>query len=1084
MVDFYIDLDEIRELCGNVVYNRAEDMYFRNKIRKLDIKENNENILSITSIVESAYDVQNYKVSLIINKKNFSLYKSCSCEAFSSYRMCKHIGATLIKLNKEGIRPKVKNEKLSEEVELLEKLKAYYNEETSKKDINLEINLIVEKKYYKSNENQFFLEFKIGTDRFYVVKNIKEFIEAIFIRNNTLYFGKGLEFNRNLFAFKEDDYEVLRQIKDIYDINSIVNDNLYRRSLFLSGKRATITENQLVNMLKEKLGNTINVDLNGELIKGVEITKKPLPISFYMYMKKNSINIELNESIPKALSRNEGIYLFDNKLYILSNKENKAFKPIYDTLEKKKKNTMEFNIENLSQVVNYIIPELNQLTSIIVKDEKVKNILKEEPLKPSFYLDKKDNSILCDLKFTYGDISFQYGTDEIKKDEGKILIRNFKEERAIIDKLSTIGFVKKDKELSINDEDDIVEFLTYGVEELLEIGEVFYSESFKSMKILTPKLFKSSISLNNSDLLEFNFTIEGLNDEELKETLSALKQKKKYHRLKNGAIIPLRIEEMEELGAVIENFDLSMQKLSKGSITMPKYASLYIDQKIKEGSLGFINRNKEFRALINTIKEINEGDYILPKELSGILRPYQETGFKWFKTLSSCGFGGILGDEMGLGKTLQAISYIVSEKEEEKLKEKVLIVCPTSLVYNWVMEFEKFASGVKVLAISGSKSERENYFESIEDYDVIITSYALIRRDIEFYESKKFHICIIDEAQHIKNPMSQSAQAVKAIKAPNRFALTGTPIENSLTELWSIFDFIMPGYLKTHGKFIKNFEGPIVKDKDERALSELLKLIKPFILRRFKKDVALELPPKIEHKVIVEMTEEQKKLYFAYVSDYKEEMKKEIKDKGFNKSKIKILALLTRLRQICCDPSSFIENYTGDSGKYLALYDILDDALGNKHRVLLFSQFTTVLGNINERLQKRGISTMYLDGSVPSSERMNMVNSFNNGAADVFLISLKAGGTGLNLTGADIVIHFDPWWNPAVEEQAQDRAHRIGQKNTVEVIKIIAKGTIEEKIYDIQEKKKEVIDKVLDGESHSDVVLSKMSEEDFEDLFL
>ncbi len=1083
MQDFHIDLQEVKELCGNVVYNRAEDMYFRNKIRKVDIKENNENIISITSIVESAYDIKNYKVSLIINKRNSTIYKSCSCESFDTYKICKHIGATLIKLHRDGLHERRGKIKHSEEQELLEFYKNNYEEKIEKENINLDITLVVEKNYYNSKENHYYLEFKVGSNRLYVIKNIREFIEGVFIRSNTLYFGKELEFNRNLYKFRNDDYEILKQVKDIYDMNAQVNENLYRKSLFLSGKRAVLTENQLLRFLKEKQGSHINLEIHGENHKNIAIVVGDLPISFYMYLDKDSINIELNEAIPKDISKEGGVYLFENKIYLLSQDEKKAFKPIYDLMVKKGKGTMKFNVENISQVANYILPEIRTLTPIIIKDDNIKRMLQEEPLKTSFYLDKKGDFILCDIKFTYGEESFSYNSEAINKEEQKTVIRNLKEERSVVEKLIELGFRKEKSELILNEEEDIVEFLTYGVEEVIDLGKVYYSDSFKEMKILTPKMFKSSISLNNSNLLEFSFNIEGINEEELKSTFSSLKQKKKYHRLKNGAIIPLKGEEIKELYSIMDNFDISLSKLAKGNVTIPKYASLYIDEKIREGSLGFINRNKEFRNLINTIKEINEVEYSLPEQLKGILRGYQEIGFKWFKTLANCGFGGILGDEMGLGKTLQAISYIVSEKENGTLQHKALIVCPTSLVYNWVMEFEKFSKDMKVLAISGNKGEREAYIESIEDYDVIITSYALIRRDIEYYENRNFSICIIDEAQHIKNPTSQSSQAVKSIRAKNRFALTGTPIENSLTELWSIFDFIMPGYLKSHGKFVKSFEGPIIKEKDEKALGELLKLIRPFILRRFKKDVALELPPKIEHKVVVEMTDEQKKIYSSYVNSYKEEMKQEIKENGFNKSKIKILALLTRLRQICCDPSSFIENYNGDSGKYLALEDILDDAIGNDHRVLLFSQFTTVLGNIRHRLSKRGIECMYLDGSIPSRERMDMVNRFNSGEASVFLISLKAGGTGLNLTGADTVIHFDPWWNPAVEEQAQDRAHRIGQSKTVEVIKLIAKGTIEEKIYNIQEMKKEVISKVLDGENHNDVILSSMTENEFEELF-
>ncbi len=341
----------------------------------------------------------------------------------------------------------------------------------------------------------------------------------------------------------------------------------------------------------------------------------------------------------------------------------------------------------------------------------------------------------------------------------------------------------------------------------------------------------------------------------------------------------------------------------------------------------------------------------------------------------------------------------------------------------------------------------------------------------------------LDEAQNIKNPQSLNAQSVKSIKANNYFALTGTPVENSLTELWSIFDFIMPGYLLNYRRFYAKYEYPIVKDKNEEALKELNNHIKPFILRRLKKHVTKELPSKIEHNIVVNMTEEQKKVYASFAESAKEEFYKEIKEKGFNKSKIKILSIITRLRQICCDPSTFIENYEGSNGKIETLLDIINSSINEGHKILLFSQFTSVLKNIAEVFKVNNINYLYLDGSTKANVRGSLVKDFNNGNGDIFLISLKAGGTGLNLTSADIVIHFDPWWNPAVEDQASDRAHRIGQKKTVEVIRLIAKGTIEEKIYKIQQKKKEIIDKVIDKNIDEEVLLSSMEEDEIQELF-
>lgn len=1104
-MSFDLELSEIKEICGNVTYNRAMDMYLRNKVRTMKVNENSATVLSVTSIVESAYDVKNYKATLLINNKNYKLYPNCTCEAFHEYKMCKHIGAVLIKLNREGIRGRGINIQKSSEEELLDMYRASFDKESKgfhKETLNLEVTLIIDEVGHSNKTNTYHLEFKVGTSRYYVVKNIKEFIECMYKSGGTLNFGKELQYVSSNYTFRKDDLEILNLVKEIYDLNLEVMNKVYtNKAVFFSGKRVFLTEGQLRKILTIKNGKTINVDYVDETLKDVEVVCGNMPMSFYMFMNGDNLSIDMNGDTPKAIAEEAGLFYLNNKIYMLSDKEKEDFLPLYKAFKKTHDSTISFKKKDISDVANYLLPKLNKLSPLVMKDEKVKEIIKDEPLRAEFYLDKNREGISCEVKFTYGDKVFEHSPGEETgkfKDESynkyrnnlgddetavDVVIRNIPKETAILNRVRDLSFVVKGNLLVIEDEDDLVEFMTYGVEELMELGEVYYSEAFKGIKILNSKMFKSSIRLNEADLLAFDFSIEGVTKDELKDVLMSVKQRRKFHKLKNGSILPLANNEIDDLHSIMDQFDISGTKLAGGEVIIPKYASLYIDEKINEGSLGFINRNRKFKNLVDTIKDINSNEYIPPEGQRDMLRPYQVTGFKWFKTLSACGFGGILGDEMGLGKTFQAITFITSEKEEGNLSNKALIVCPTSLVYNWVMEFEKFSKDLKVVAVSGGKQEREALIEGIGDYDVIITSYALIRRDIEFYEKQNFDLCIIDEAQYIKNPTSLNAQSVKDIKARNKFAMTGTPIENSLTELWSIFDFIMPGYLKTHGKFTKDFERTIVREKDERALQELLKLIRPFILRRFKKDVALELPPKIEHKIVVDMTMEQKKLYYSYVESFKKKMDEEIKEKGFNKSRMKILSLITRLRQICCDPASFIENYDGDSGKYMALYDILEEALENNRKVLVFSQFTTILGSIRETLRRKGIKTMYLDGSVPSKNRMELVKQFNEGEPAVFLISLKAGGTGLNLTSADMVIHFDPWWNPAVEEQAVDRAHRIGQKNTVEVIKLIAKGTIEEKIYNIQEKKKEIIEQVLDGEEHVDLALSSMKQEELEELF-
>jgi len=1078
---FSFDEEYIKNFLGDIIYNGGRDMYLRNKIRKVDILENSENTFSITSTVESAYDLKDYKVNILTNTKNGAMYCACNCDSYKSNRKCKHIAAVLIKMSREGIKGKFfKDSSLVNGVELLQ----YYKENLVKNYkenqlINLEVKLEIIDRDYKN----YSIELKVGVDKLYIIKNIKEFIESIFLNKQIIEFGKELTFDPNIFTFRDEDYKVLTLIKEIYDVNQQINDLTFaNRAMFISGKKVFLTETQLLKFLELKNKKYTFININGVDYKDIEVCLEDMPIDFNLYIDNDEVNLSLMEEVPKAVDKNLKLFIFKNKLYIPREKQLNVFTPIYKVLQTYKSSTIQFKKEDIQSIATYVLPQIKSICNTLVIDNNLKALMKEEPLKIKIYLDKENDEIICNIIFNYGEIEFNL-FQELIQPHDVIIIRNVDEEKKILKELINLGFHQVKDKLILKDEDLILELITSGMNSLKELGEVYYSDSFKNIKVITSKNFKSTISLNNSNLLEFDFSIEGVDIKELNEVFISLKHKKKYHKLKNGALIPLFSKEIKDLNYLVESLDLDVSKFAKGKLIIPKYASLYIDEKVEQGNLNFIWRNEGFKELVNTIRGIKDAEYFIPIGITASLREYQKIGFKWFKTLSQYDFGGILCDEMGLGKTLQAITYISSEIEEGNLKGQSLIVCPTSLIYNWLAEFEKFAPTLKVLVISGSKSERTSQMEEILNYDVIITSYPLIRRDIDDYRNFNFSICIIDEAQQIKNPLSLNAQSVKEIKAMKRFALTGTPIENSLTELWSIFDFIMPGYLKSHRRFMKSFEIPIVKDKDENILQELLKLIRPFILRRFKKDVALELPPKIEHKVVIEMTDEQKKVYASYINSFNKEMKQEIREKGFNKSKFKILSLLTRLRQICCDPSTFIENYTGDSGKYIALEEIIEESLANNHRILLFSQFTSNLKIIKGRLENLGIKTMYLDGTIPSKERLEMVREFNESQKEVFLISLKAGGTGLNLVGADLVIHFDPWWNPAVEDQAVDRAHRIGQTKTVEVIKLITKGTIEEKIYQLQEKKKDIIQAVLDKDSQSEVFLSSMTEEELEELF-
>ena len=505
---------------------------------------------------------------------------------------------------------------------------------------------------------------------------------------------------------------------------------------------------------------------------------------------------------------------------------------------------------------------------------------------------------------------------------------------------------------------------------------------------------------------------------------------------------------------------------------MPLYRALYLDKALSEAEYLDKQRNNLFKDVVKNFKTIGDQDFHIPESLVGQLKPYQRTGYRFLKTLEKYGFGGILADDMGLGKTVQVITVLEENRLEGKYREPSLIACPASLVFNWGEEFRKFAPDMEVLLINGPAEHRKMLLENAAGYDVIVVSYDTLRRDIDIFSKIQFSFMIIDEAQYIKNINTGIRKAVKEVDSRIRYALTGTPIENKLSELWSIFDFLMPGYLYTYAEFRNEFESPIVKDQDEHALSELKRLISPFILRRKKEEVLKDLPPKLQEDRYVNLEDRQRLLYDAQVSRMLDEIHGK-NDYEFNRSKIQILSELIRARQLCCDPSLVFTDYDGSSAKREATIDLIRSSMESGHKALVFSQFTSMLMLLEEDLKKEGIAYYRITGSTPKEERVELVNRFNADDVPVFLISLKAGGTGLNLIGADIVIHYDPWWNIAVQDQATDRAHRIGQNKVVTVFRMIAKNTIEEKIIELQQRKKELAEDILSGEGISSSLITR-----------
>ena len=686
--------------------------------------------------------------------------------------------------------------------------------------------------------------------------------------------------------------------------------------------------------------------------------------------------------------------------------------------------------------------------------------------------DKDENLFTCAATVAYGEDSFslpvsQSTSKDIIRDQGleELALRAAKQFFPTWNIQEGVGKRKAS-------DDVLFEILTAGTAAMENYGVVRASADFPGIRVRqapTPT-FRISIS---SGLLNLSLATSEMSEDELLEILKAYRAKKRYIRLRSGDFIDLEqdvpfatLEEMlTDMGVTLEE---AIQKKSH----VPLFRALYVNQLLEAHEDLVGSRDRTFRTLIKNFKTIRDSDDEVPEKLENTLRPYQIYGYKWLRTLARAGFGGILADEMGLGKTLQMLSVLTALKAEGESGPS-LIACPASLVFNWKEEATKFTPELNVITLSGTQGERRAFLKAAAEgkntADLYIASYDIVRNDVVHFESIPFTCIILDEAQFIKNTKAGITKAVKVLHAKHRFALTGTPIENRLSELWSIMDFLMPGFLYSENDFQKNYELPIMKQDDREKTDRLARMTGPFILRRLKADVLKELPEKLEEVRTAMMEKEQRKLYDAQVVH----MKQLLNSSGNSgEDKLRILAEITRLRQLCCDPSLLYEDYSGKSAKREMCLDLIESAIDGGHRMLLFSQFTSMLALLEEDLKSHKISYFKITGATPKQERLRLVNAFNNGDTPVFLISLRAGGTGLNLTGADMVIHYDPWWNLAVQNQATDRAHRIGQTRQVTVYKLVASQTIEEKIVELQNAKKELAEAILNGESQSLMNLS------------
>lgn len=1126
-----ISLKPIRESASPPAYTRGNQIFKQGKILDFQVEEEGGLLVAKARVTGSLR--ANYQVELIYDQieEGFLEY-SCECEAFATYSgMCKHCVGTALQLlayeqdrkgkngqlapagikgnegkisaPRSGTAPKPNRipptDKAMADWISAQSMKArtrYFQSDMLEK---VELQPILE----EYTEQVWRVSFKIGSGQMYVLKSISALVEAV-KKQSLVEYGKKLKFYHQRAAFTPHAQKILQLLEEwvgqgqavMQQYNSQRNRHYYGgyySSYYVSEMKIDryllLSGDKMIRFAQSFIGDTCLLDTGN----GTQ------PVSFIE--KDPRINIRIKEidggacqlSIPpvEAFPGTKQMCIYAaGTMYLCSEKYSEDMEEAAKFFIGRKQE-LRIHPDDLHSFCAVVLPMLESHTGI--KKPEVLSQYEPRTCLLRFYLDRQNEEITAILYAEYGDEQVNLLVSE--PEFGTIqAYRDMEKESAAVAAVRKY-FPEEDRKrgmfvLGEGDDGKVYDLVNEGVSVLQQLGEVYVSDALKRLQIYRAPKISVGVSLN-AGILDITLQSDRFSPGELVDILTEYRKKKKFYRLKNGGFLTMEDNAFAAVAEMAAGFDLSEKEIAKGVLRAPEYRAFYLDQVLREqGGDIQIKRNQQYKALLRDFKNVEDSDFEVPETLNTQLRPYQQFGYRWMRTLDTLGLGGILADDMGLGKTVQAIAFLLAGKEERREvcqtkgskdgaevykargnQRYALIICPASLVYNWENEIHRFAPGLTATPVVGTAAVRKRLIKE-DKADILLVSYDLLKRDVELYQETKFQYMIIDEAQNIKNHTTQAAKAVKAISCLRRFALTGTPIENSLSELWSIFDFLMPGILNTYKKFKENYEQPIVGLKDEQTTVRLQRMIRPFILRRLKKDVLRELPDKLEEVVFSQMEAKQRQIYDANLQQLLDSLRGQSQEE-FKTGKIQILAALTRLRQLCCDPALVYENYQGGAAKVDTCLELIRNAMGAGNQILVFSQFTQALERLKNLLEKEGIGYYLLTGATSKERRIEMVNAFNQDKTPVFLISLKAGGTGLNLTAASIVIHFDPWWNMAAQNQATDRAHRIGQKQVVTVYKLIVKNTLEEKILKLQEQKAQLTDEIISDGSIRDVLATR-----------
>jgi len=1092
-----MDADEIRTLLGDNIFERAKK--YRKRIQQSTCTVNADGVRHISAMVQGSGGSYYYTQAWLRENGSF-VSASCSCPYNQNGEgtYCKHIGALLLDDAEKnapapaakpdaipgvvrgaaGIAPEpARRDSYASGLEMLFGKKWHGETPVSDHEAlrlldtykeaaleNLGVDETAQRTGFAHLEPELtlvpgaqpWLRLRISDGgRQYVVKSIPNLMEAVEMGKSVSY-GKALAFVHRWDAFDEESRALLQLLRRQVNAKQSLDREAVR--VYGGAERGPAGGMGLTGEIFDAL---VQMYEHTGFLGGYELREGLPTVTIAVERRRGGVQLEGDPALCSVQGLDYGYLFTEDTLWRLQRPGCERILPALQALGGK---SLFFTSADASAFCSYVLPELGGRLNIVDPERLLLNQIPLEPV-VQFYLDAPDNTrIEAHAEFLYGEdrvTPFAPAPAGLLRD-----VRAESRARKLLSAYLQPGVDGNPDVYGTANEEEIYQLLEEGIPALMAEGEVYLTDAFRNLQAAPPRI-TVGVSVHGS-VLDLEVDTGEFPVGELKELLKSLHQKKRYHRLRDGRLLRLdnSLEGLDELNDTLE---LSDAKLKNGHAELPLYRAPSLDWALSgQNSLRF-NRDDAFRRISRSFHAVKDSEYTPPESLYSILRKYQRDGYRWLRTLDGYGMGGILADDMGLGKTVQVLSYLLAMKEGGQALPS-LIVCPASLVLNWQEECKKFTPQLACIAVDGDAAHRAELAKQWENADLIITSYDLLRRDEELYKEQPFYACILDEAQAIKNHTTQKYKAVCGVNSKVRFALTGTPVENRLGELWSIFSFLMPGYLPPYRTFCARFEKPIVQEDDKDVLRRLNQLTGPFILRRMKSEVLKELPPKTENVHRIELDTEQRKLYLAAVVDAREKLRA-----AKPEDKMAVFAVLMRLREICCDPRLVADNWEGGSAKLEACMELVTAAVEGGHRILLFSQFTSMLELLAKRLDEAGVSHFTLQGSTPKPVRAELVRRFNSGEADVFLISLRAGGTGLNLTAADIVIHYDPWWNVAAQNQATDRAYRIGQQNPVQVYKLIAQDTIEEKIVELQQAKQDLAETVTG--SADGAILSMKPEE-------